>query len=67
MLFWAVFYIILFSCLAVLLVIAGITAISRQRRRWDDAERDESARADSAHRTNKARRAQSKQARRKRH
>jgi hypothetical protein len=64
---WAVFYIILFSCLAVLLVAAGITAVSRQRRRLADEENQESAKAQASRRTSKARRAQSKQDRRKRH
>jgi hypothetical protein len=33
----AVFYVIIFGALAVLLVAAGVTAMSRQRRRFRDA------------------------------
>jgi hypothetical protein len=36
-----VFYIIVFTAVAVLLVVAGITAMSRQRRRFRDAGIDE--------------------------
>jgi hypothetical protein len=36
-----VFYIILFSVLAVLLVVAGVTAVSRQRRRYREAGIDD--------------------------
>ena len=61
------FYIILFSVLAVLLIVAGVTARSRQRQRWQAEERHETSKAhDNRHET-KARRAQSRQARRKRH
>jgi hypothetical protein len=36
-----VFYIVIFSIIAVLLVVAGLTAMSRQRRRFRDAGIDE--------------------------
>jgi hypothetical protein len=39
----AMFYVILFSALAVLLVVAGVTAVSRQRRRYREAGIDYSA------------------------
>jgi hypothetical protein len=61
------FYIILFSALAVLLVVAGVIARSRQRQRWQAEERRQAARAHDDRHTTKARRAQSRQARRKRH
>ncbi len=38
-----VFYIIIFGALAVLLVAAGVTAMSRQRRRFRDAGIDDLA------------------------
>jgi hypothetical protein len=37
------FYVIVFSAVAVLLVVAGVTAVSRQRRRYREAGIDYSA------------------------
>jgi hypothetical protein len=59
------FYVIVFSVLAVLLVVAGITVFTRNRARLD-AEEPRGPSADQR-RQRKAQRAQSKAARRKRH
>jgi hypothetical protein len=58
------FYVIVFSLLAVLLVVAGLTAINRNKAelRSEDAHHP----SDKARQARKAKRAQSKQARRKR-
>jgi hypothetical protein len=61
------FYIILFSALAVLLIVAGITARTRQQRRFQAEVHHESTGGHEDRHTTKARRAQSRQARRKRH
>jgi hypothetical protein len=58
-----IWYTLLFSLLAVLLVVAGFTAISRNRAGRD---RMETSTTDAERRQRKARRTQSKQARRKR-
>jgi len=62
-----VFYIILFCALAVLLVVAGISYMSRQRARFREADRAEEMNdhGDSK-KVRKEKRAQSRQARRKR-
>jgi hypothetical protein len=60
------FYIIIFGLLAVLLVVAGLTAISRRRTQMRIEESHEAA-TDSARRQRKAKRTQSRNARRKRH
>ena len=61
-----VFYTILFSAMAVLLVIAGVTLIVRNRRQLD-AERAHETTTAHAHRQQRnAKRAQSRKARRKR-
>lgn len=61
-----VFYIVLFSLLAVLLVVAGLTVFSRNRRELDAEDRHSGTR-DAVRRDRKAQRAQSRNARRKRH
>jgi hypothetical protein len=63
---WAVFYIIIFSILAVLLVVGGIMARNRQRQRWAGEESGTGGHHPDRHNT-KAKRAQSRKARRKRH
>lgn len=60
------FYTILFSALAVLLVVAGVTVISRNRREMESEDRYESATSDAKRRSRKAKRSQSANARRKR-
>jgi hypothetical protein len=60
-----VFYVIVFSLLAVLLVIAGVTAITRNRRQLE-AEDYHSSRTADTRKQNKAKRTQSRNARRKR-
>jgi len=62
-----VFYTLLFSLLAVLLVVAGVMAFSRNRRALDAESAAAPHTSDSARQQRKARRTQSKQARRKRH
>ena len=75
---WAMFYVIIFSLAAMLLVVAGLTALSRRRRNRAAEETQGSpthaprapqgTHADSAHRrTRKAKRSQSQHDRRKRH
>jgi hypothetical protein len=61
-----VFYIVLFSALAVLLVVAGVTAMSRNRKELSDERRSERPK-DAARRQRKAKRTQSRNARRQRH
>jgi len=60
------FYILIFSLLAVVLVIGGITAMNRRRR---SLERDEghTTRSDASRRNRKMKRAQSRHDRRQRH
>ena len=60
------FYTILFSALAVLLVIAGLTVFSRNRRELDSEASYEAATSDGKKQARKAKRVQSKNARRKR-
>jgi hypothetical protein len=64
------FYIILFSALAVLLVVAGLTVLSRRRTELhveESAAHLHGSTSDAARRTRKAQRAQSRHDRRKRH
>jgi hypothetical protein len=61
-----VFYIVLFSALAVLLVVAGVTVMTRNRKELSDERRSERPK-DPDRRQQKAKRAQSRKARRKRH
>jgi hypothetical protein len=60
-----VFYVIVFSLLSVLLVAAGLTVFSRNRRELDAEDRHSAATA-ASRRSTKDKRAQSRQARRKR-
>jgi hypothetical protein len=60
-----VFYTILFAGLAVLLVVAGVTVVSRNRRTLEADKRDEAA-AHERRRQDKAARSQSRKNRRKR-
>jgi hypothetical protein len=65
-----VFYIILFSALAVLLVVAGVMVMSRRRTALQVAESESHghvATSDAARHNRKAQRAQSRHDRRKRH
>jgi hypothetical protein len=65
------FYVLIFSLLAVVLVFAGISAMTRRRRRWEGEEAYEThpnpTHGDAARRNRKAKRAQSRHDRRKRH
>jgi hypothetical protein len=64
------FYIIIFSLLAVLLVVAGLTVLSRRRTQLRVAEsqaRGHGSTVGADRRTRKAQRAQSRHDRRKRH
>lgn len=61
------FYIVLFSVLAGLLVVAGAVTMSRNRARLEDESTDEHHPDERARRKRKAQRAQSAAARRKRH
>jgi hypothetical protein len=61
-----VFYTLLFSLLAVLLIVAAVMTFSRNRRELG-SESSVHATSDSDRRQRKAQRTQSKQARRKRH
>jgi hypothetical protein len=66
-----VFYIIIFSALAVLLVIAGLTVTRRRRGQWEQDESHDVAhntpKTTKARRQTKAQRAQSRHDRRHRH
>jgi hypothetical protein len=61
-----VFYVILFSCLAVLLVVGGITVASRNRRTIAREKRAEETKAHAHRRQRNAARSQSRKDRRKR-
>jgi hypothetical protein len=64
------FYIIIFSLLAVLLVVAGLTVLSRRRTQLGTAEshaQGHGSSSDANRRARKAQRAQSRHDRRKRH
>jgi hypothetical protein len=60
------FYIIIFGILAVLLIVAGVTVLTRNRSRTN-AQATRRPTNDAARRQRKAQRAQSRQDRRKRH
>jgi hypothetical protein len=61
-----VFYTVLFSLVAILAVVAGVTVLSRNRRELAAERRSEHPK-DAARRQRKAKRAQSRNARRQRH
>jgi hypothetical protein len=61
------FYLIFFGCLAVLLVAAAVTAVTRRRTHLEVAERRDASTSRSVRRKRKAERAQSQHDRRKRH
>jgi hypothetical protein len=61
-----VFYTILFAGMAVLLVVAGITLMTRNRRQLDAERKHEGAAANARRSQRNAKRAQSRKARRKR-
>ena len=60
------FYILIFSLLAVVLVVAGITSMSRRRKNLA-REEVHTTHSDASRQNRKAKRAQSKHDRRKRH
>ena len=63
-----IFYVIIFSAMAVLLVVAGLMLKSRNRKQLAADDRRASGRPDAAHRrTRSHERSQSRNARRKRH
>jgi hypothetical protein len=65
---WSVFYVIIFSLLAVLLVVAGLTLKARDRRQLAAEHSRERERSDAAHRRKRSHeRSQSRDARRRRH
>jgi hypothetical protein len=61
-----VFYVVIFAACAVLLVIGGITVVSRNRRTLEADKRDESAAGHEHRKQTKAARSQSRKGRRKR-
>jgi Flp pilus assembly protein TadB len=61
-----VFYTIIFSCMAVLLVVAGLTVMSRNRKQREAERHHETAAAHDQRQQRNAKRAQSRKARRKR-
>jgi hypothetical protein len=61
-----IFYVVLFSGLAVLLVVAGVTVLSRNRKQLQADKRNEATAARAHRRQRKATRTQSRNARRKR-
>jgi len=60
------FYVLVFGLLAVLLVVGGVTALSRRRTELDAEERNAAVTSDATRRKRKAERAQSRHGR-KRH
>ena len=60
------FYVLIFSILAVVLVVGGLTTMSRRSKNLAASE-DPSSRSDASRRNRKAQRAQSQHDRRKRH
>jgi len=60
------FYVLIFSLLAVVLVVGGLTTMSRRRRSME-LEEEHASRSDAGRRVRKAKRAQSQHDRRKRH
>jgi uncharacterized membrane protein len=61
-----VFYTVIFSCMAVLLVVAGLTVMSRNRKQRAAEIRHEESAAHANRRQRNAKREQSRNARRKR-
>lgn len=61
------FYVLIFSILAVVLIVAGIAGMSRRRKSWEREEVHAAAHSDVNRRSRKAKRAQSRHDRRKRH
>jgi uncharacterized membrane protein len=61
-----VFYIVIFSLLAVLLVFAGLSVMIRRRKQFEAETRHSAATSDGARRQRKERRVQSRHDRRKR-
>jgi hypothetical protein len=61
-----VFYIVIFACLAVLLVVGGLTVVTRNRRTLEADKRDEAATAHARRGQRNAARSQSRKGRRKR-
>jgi len=61
-----VFYTVIFSCMAVLLVVAGLTVMSRNRKQRAAEIRHEESAAHANRRQRNAKREQSRKARRKR-
>jgi uncharacterized membrane protein len=61
-----IFYVILFGGLAVLLVVAGLTVMSRNRKQLEAEKRQERTAAHAHRRQRNAARSQSRKARRKR-
>jgi hypothetical protein len=62
-----VFYTLIFAAVAVLAIIAGVIYLSRNRRRLEAEEHQAAHNAHKDRRNTKARRTQSKKARRQRH
>ena len=60
-------YVFIFGGMAVLLVVAGLTVMSRNRKQLDADKRHETADAHAHRRQRNAMRTQSRKARRKRH
>ena len=63
----AVFYVVIFAVLAVVLVFAGVSLMVRRRRQFEAETRHTAATSDGARRQRKQKRAQSQHDRRKRH
>jgi hypothetical protein len=61
------FYILIFSLLAVLLVVSGVIAMSRRHKNLEHADRHIATTTDKTRRKRKEQRAQSRHDRRKRH
>jgi sensor domain CHASE-containing protein len=61
-----VFYVIIFAGMAVLLVVAGVTVLSRNRKQLEADKRHETAAAHANRQQRNAKRSQSRKARRKR-
>lgn len=63
----AVFYIVIFALLAVLLVFAGLSLMVRRRKQFEAETRHSAATSDETRRQRKQKRGQSRHDRRKRH
>ena len=61
-----VFYTVIFSCLAVLLVVAGLTVVARNRRTLEADKKEEAAPGHARRQQRKTARSQSRKDRRKR-